>query len=175
MSTEAIEEHSAAARSRRVSKAGLPVALVAAWFILNDFAGLVAFAGAYFFNPVLVFFAAALTFGSIELVCCNWVDRNWDSWMAKVGPSLDAKIRRWRQGRIMKHPVRWATGDSTRGFALAALLTSGLTVVTVARALGGQPVGRARIRVAVLCYALFVAGVFTVSGYLAGVGMSAAL
>ena len=162
----------AAAPSRRP---GLPVALVAAWFVLNDFAGLVAFAGAYFFNPVLVFIAAFVTFGSIELVCCNWVDRNWDGWMAKIGPSLDGKIRRWRNGRIMKHPVHWATSDSTRWFALAALLTSGLTVVTVSRALGGQPVGRARIRIAVLCYALFVAGVFTVSGFLASVGIGAAV
>jgi len=174
MAIDAIDDRPAAEVAVRGSRGGLAAALVAAWFVLNDFAGLVTLAGAYFFNPVLVFFAAAVTFGGIELVCCNWVNRNWDGWMAKIGPSLDGKIRRWRQGRIMKHPVRWATGDSTRWFAVAALLTSGLTVVTVSRALGGRPVGRARLRVAVLCYALFVAGVFTVSGYLARLGMGVA-
>src|SRR4249919_2372613 len=71
------------------------------------------------FNPLTVFIVAAVVITIINYACCTWVDREWGNWATGPGKKVEARLERFRSGRIMRHPVEWVT-RGTAWFALAA-------------------------------------------------------
>lgn len=72
-----------------------------------------------------------------------------------------------RKGRIMSHPAKWVTGASDVLYVIAAALTSGITAVSLARVVGGRPVGEHRVIVAAVSYGIFCSGLWALIGFLA--------
>ena len=96
-------------------------------------------------HPAIVLVLAFALYGAIDLVFCTWVDRHWDSWYARAGPKVRERIDKWRGGRVMRHVVGWITSGSAFLYGLAAFLASPVVLVTIARMIGGQEAGRARV------------------------------
>jgi hypothetical protein len=111
---------------------------------------------------------AAALLVPLNIVCCRWLDRHWDGWTARHGKRIEAKLQKMREGRIMSHPVRWVTGASDALYAVAAAITSGITAVSLARLIGGRPVGDRRVIVAAVSYGIFCSGLWALIGFLAG-------
>ena len=117
------------------------------------------------FNPLWVFIGAVVVISVINLASCRWLDGEWDGWVAAGhAHRIEAKLARWRQSSLMKHPVQWVTGKSNVLFALGAMLINPVIVVAIARLVGGQTVGEQRIRVASISYAIFFSGIFALFG-----------
>ncbi len=67
----------------------------------------------------------------------------------------------------MSHPAKWVTGASDVLYVIAAALTSGITAVSLARVVGGRPVGEHRVIVAAVSYGIFCSGLWALIGFLA--------
>jgi hypothetical protein len=149
-------------------RSGAMGTFVAAWFLSDALVVLGVILLAAWLNPLLVFIVAAVVLTVINLVCCNWIDRDWDGWMARYGKRVEKKLEKMRKGRIMRHPVGWITGGSEALFGLAAALTNAITAVAFARLIGGQKVGERRTFVAAASFGVFCAGLGSLIGFAAG-------
>jgi hypothetical protein len=118
------------------------------------------------FNPLTVFVVAAVVITLINYACCTWIDREWGDWAAGPGKKVEARLQKFRSGRIMSHPVEWVT-RGTAWFALAATLVNAISVTAAARVFGGKPIGARRITIGAVAYGIFFAGVYTLIGWAA--------
>jgi hypothetical protein len=116
-------------------------------------------------NPLIVFGVAAVLLFFVNLSMCNWIERQWNAWIVGRENRLERKLAKMRKSRVMRHPVRWITNGSDGWFALAAALFNAVTVVALARLIGGKPVGERRIFMAALGYAIFFAGIMSIIGF----------
>jgi hypothetical protein len=103
--------------------------------------------------------AGALTF--LNIGCCNWLQRSWDTWIRGHGAALEAKLEQLRRGRLLRHPLHWITRDSDVWLTIAAGLIGTVIVVAVTRLAGAAPVGRRRIVFASAAYSIGFAATYT--------------
>ncbi len=64
----------------------------------------------------------------------------------------------------MRHPVAWIQRGSDRWYALASALANPVLMVALARSIGGTPVGRRRIVLGSVAYAIPYVALWTVVG-----------
>ena len=138
-------------------------ALILAWAVGGEVKmAAVVLLALFVVHHVVALAAAFVAYALIELAFCTWVDRHWDGWEAKAGPRMRKKIDKWRNGRIMRHVAGWITGGTGIVYGVASLIAmfvaDAVVVVTVARMLGGQRLGRGRV----LWTCLAAATVFTI-------------
>jgi len=150
------------------ARTGAIGALVAIWWAIDGLVLLTVVLLAAWLNPLLVFAVALVICLAINLACCTWLNRHWDRWMANAGKKLERKLEKMRAGRLMRHPVAWIQGGSDFWFGLAAALTNAISTVAVARLIGGHPISERRILVASFSFALFVAGLGSLLGFVLG-------
>ncbi len=92
---------------------GVIGALVAVYAFLDDLLLGPILVGVALWVPwYLTFGVAAGLLTSINIACCNWVQRSWDSWIHGRGAKLEARLEKRRRGRLLKHPLGWITRDS---------------------------------------------------------------
>jgi hypothetical protein len=109
-------------------------------------------AAAVLFPWYLTLAAAAVLLTFINISCCNWLQRRWDSWVDCHGARLEARVEKLRRGRLTRYPIRWITRDSDVWATIAAGLIGTVIVVGVIRLLGGRPVGHRRLVYASVAY-----------------------
>jgi hypothetical protein len=131
--------------------AGVPVAALAA-----------------FLNPLIVFAGAAALLTLLNIACCNWIQRQWESWIAGNAKRLETRLEKMRKGRMMRHPVSWITRGSDAWYTLAAALANAIIVAALARFIGGEPVSERRIFLGSVAYSISFAATFSVTGFLVG-------
>ena len=151
------------AKALGVVRTGGMAALILAWAAGGEVKlAAVVLLALFVVHHVVALAAGFVAYALIELAFCTWVDRHWDGWEAKAGPRMRKKIDKWRSGRVMRHVAGWITGGTGIVYGVAALIamfvTDAVVVVTVARMLGGQRLGRGRV----LWTCLAAAAVFTV-------------
>jgi uncharacterized membrane protein (Fun14 family) len=129
---------------------------------------------AWFERPLVLFAITAVALIVLNVACCRWLQRHWDTWIEGNGKRIEAKLDKMRKGRVMKHPVAWITRGSDWWYALATAIVNPIIVVVAARVVGGQPISERRIMIASVAYALPMAAVFTVTGYALGEALRAA-
>jgi hypothetical protein len=113
------------------------------------------------FDPLGVFLAGVAVIGTLNVVCCRWLDGRWDVWRAAGrGRRLRARVESMRGRESMKRPLEWIAGDSIALFAAAATVINPVLVIGAGRILGGKPVGDRRIVAASLSYATVVSALY---------------
>jgi hypothetical protein len=130
---------------------GLPVAILAASL-----------------RPALVYLAAAAAVSALAIACSSWVDRRWDEWLSGNGTRLEKRLAAMRKSRLMRHPAAWLQRSSDRWYALAAALVNPILVVGLSRTIGGEPIGRRRIILGSVAYAVPYVAVWTLVGVALG-------
>ena len=103
---------------------------------------------AWFERPAILFVITAIALLVINVACCRWLQRHWDTWIADNGKRVETKLEKMRVSRMMKHPVEWITRGSEWWFALATAIVNPIIVVAAARIIGGQPISERRIVIA---------------------------
>ncbi len=140
--------------------------------VIGAAVGVYAFLDDLFLGPILVGLAVwlpwYLTFGVaagvltwINIACCAWMQRSWDSWIHGHGARLETRLEKLRRGRLLKHPLGWITRDSDVWITIAAGLIGTVIVIAVARLAGSKPVGPRRVAFASVAYSVGFAATYT--------------
>jgi len=155
--------------------AGIAGGLIAAYWLADGYViGLPVAGAAAVWNPWTVFLATVAVVLPINLAACRWIDTAWSSWAGgSSGARIEKQLAKVRATRLGRATERWIASDSDARYATAAALTCAIVTVTLGRSMGGQPLGRRRVWLAALSYALFFAGLFTLIGVLAGTALGA--
>jgi hypothetical protein len=141
---------------------GVVGAAVAVYAFLDDlFLGPILVTTAVLFPWYLTMGAASVLFTFVNVACCNWLQRGWDSWIDGHGAKLETRLAKLRDGRLLRYPARWITRDSDVWVTVAAGLIGTVIVVAVIRLLGGKPVGHRRVVFASLAYSAGFAATYT--------------
>lgn len=119
---------------------------------------------AILFNPLVVFHRRRGRHHHHQLRVLHVGGPRMGSWATGPGKRVEARLEKFRSGRIMRHPVEWVT-RGTVWFALAAALVNAISVTVAARVVGGKPIGARRITIGAVAYGTFFAGVYTLIGW----------
>ena len=109
----------------------------------------------------LTFSVAAGALTVVNIACCNWMQRRWDSWIRGYGAKLERRLDKLRRGRLLRYPVSWITRDSDVWLTIAAGLIGTVIVVAVTRLAGSRPVGQRRVLFASIAYSVGFAATYT--------------
>ena len=162
-----MERNSSASTVGKKVRTGAVGTLVAGYALFDviPIAVVVIVLTAWFEHPPILFAITAVALVVINIACCRWLQRHWESWTtAGTGNRVEAKLEKMRQSRVMKHPVAWITRGSDWWFALATAIVNPIIVVAAARTIGGQPISERRILIASIAYAVPMAAIFTLTG-----------
>ena len=69
-----------------------------------------------------------------------------------------------RASRLMSHPVAWIQNGSDRWYAFAAAVANPILIAGLARFIGGKPIGRRRILLGAVAYAIPYVAMWTIVG-----------
>ncbi len=150
--------------SRRLARLenGVIGAAVAVYAFLDDLLlGPVLAGAAVWFPWYLTLGAAGGLLTLVNIACCNWMQRRWDSWIHRHGARLEARLERLRRRRLLRRPLGWVTRDSDMWLTIAGGLIGTVIVVAVARLAGSKPVAHRRVVFASLAYSIGFAATYT--------------
>jgi hypothetical protein len=148
--------------SQRRLAGGVIGTAVGAYAFLDDlFLGPVIAGLAVWLPWYLAFGLATSAMTVVNVSCCDWLQRRWESWLGGHGARLEARLSKMRRGRVLRHPLGWIARESPVWFVVAAGLIGTVIVVAVARLSGGAPIGRRQIVLASLAYSIGFAATYT--------------
>lgn len=102
----------------------------------------------------------------VNIACCNWLQKRWESWIQGYGAKLEARLERIRRGRLLRHPLAWIARESPVWFVIASGLIGTVIVVAVARVSGGKIVGGRDVVLGSMAYSVGFAATYTGVGVL---------
>ncbi len=151
-----------AGRAARTGAAGAVVGAVA--FFDGVFVGTPVALLAAAFRPLFVFAVGAPVVSLLAIACCAWLERRWDDWSSGNGNRLEKRLDRMRESRLLRKPVAWLQHGSDRQYAFAAAVANPILVAALARSIGGRPIGRRRIVLGAVAYAIPYVALWTLVG-----------
>jgi hypothetical protein len=154
------------ARAARTGAAGTIVGAVA--FFDGVFVGAPVALLAAALRPLFVFAGGAAAVTLLAIFCCAWLERRWDDWSSGNGGRLEKRLERMRESRFLRKPFAWIQHGSDRQYAFAAALANPVLVAALARSIGGRPVGRRRIVLGAIAYAIPYVALWTLVGVALG-------
>jgi hypothetical protein len=139
----------------RTARSGAVGAVVAAFaFFDGVFLGLPIALLAAAFRPPLVYGVATVAVVFLVVASCHWLDRSWDAWFSGNGTRIEGRLETMRASRLLAHPVAWLQRGSDRWYAFAAAVANPILVATLARIIAGEPVGKRRVLLGAVAYAV---------------------
>jgi hypothetical protein len=159
-------------RAARTGVAGTVVGAVA--FFDGVFIGTPVALLAATIGPFVVFAVGSAVVSLLAIACCTWLERRWDDWFSGNGNKLEQRLGRMRERRLMRRPVAWLQHGSDRQYAFAAAVANPVLVAALARSIGGRPVGRRRIVLGSVAYAIPYVALWTLVGLALGDTLRAA-
>jgi hypothetical protein len=115
-------------------------------------------------RPLLVYAVATVVVILIVIACCSWPDRRWEDWFSGNGKRIEGRLEGMRRSKLMRHPVSWIERGSDRWYALAAAVANPILIGALARLVGGRPIGRRRIVLGAVAYAIPYCAMWTLVG-----------
>ncbi len=156
-------------RVGRAARTGLVGGIVAALACFDALLlGMPIAALASMLRPSFVFITAAVAVSFLSIACCTWVDRRWDESSSRNAMRVERRLAQMRSSRLMAHPVAWIQRGSDRWYALAAALANPILIAALARPMSGRPIGRRRILLGSVAYAIPYAALWSLVGLILG-------
>src|SRR5262249_31590566 len=147
------------------ARTGVAGAVVAAFaFFDGIFIGLPIAILTVALRPLPVFVGATCAVSLLSIGCCRWLDRRWDEWLLGDGARIEHRLERMRASRLMQRPVGWIQSSSDRRYAVAAALVNPILVLALAKSVGGIPIGKRRILLGSIAYAIPYVAMWTIVG-----------
>lgn len=112
--------------------------------------------------------AAWAAFSALNVVCCEWLQGSWDTWVTGYGAKIEAQLEKRRRSRLLRRPLSWVTRDSDAWFTVAAGLIGTIIVVAIVRLSGGGALSQRRLIFGSVAYSFGFAA--TYSGVGVGIG-----
>jgi len=162
-------QHSSAERAGSAARTGVVGTVVGAVaFFDGVFIGAPIALLAASLRPLLVYAVATGAVILLVIACCSWVDRRWDDWFSGNSKRVEGRLESMRRSRLMRHPVAWIQRGSDRWYALAAAVANPILIGALARLVGGRPIGRRRIILGAVAYAIPYCAMWTIVGFALG-------
>jgi len=159
-------QHSSAERAGSAARTGVVGTVVGAVAYFDGvFIGAPIALLAASLRPLLVYAVATGAVILLVIACCSWVDRRWDDWFSGNSKRVEGRLESMRRSRLMRHPVAWIQRGSDRWYALAAAVANPILIGALARLVGGRPIGRRRIILGAVAYAIPYCAMWTIVGF----------
>jgi hypothetical protein len=155
-----------AGHAARTGATGAVVGAVA--FFDGVFVGMPVAVLAAALRPLFVFAVGSVAVSLLSIFCCTWLERRWDDWFSGNGTKLEKRLERMRESRLMRRPMVWIQHGSDRQYAFAAAVANPVLVAALARSIGGRPIGRRRIVLGSVAYAIPYVALWTLVGLALG-------
>jgi hypothetical protein len=120
------------------------------------------------FRPLVVYVVATTAATLLIIACCRWVEGRWEDWFSGNGSRIGKRLEAMRASRLMRHPVGWIERGSDRWYAVAAALANPILVLAIARSISGKPVGKRRILLGSVAYAIPYVAIWSLVGLALG-------
>lgn len=121
----------------------------------------------------LTFVITAVVYALVQYWASIWLIRHWDEWLAgDSGRRFEARLQKWRQGRVTSRLVEGVTKGSTFWFVVASLAFATVNIVAIWKLSTAEPMPRSRIVLSAAVYATWCAALWTAAGYGIHVGLS---
>jgi hypothetical protein len=126
--------------------------------------------------PVLLTFAVtAVVYGFVQYWASTWLIDHWDEWIqGESGKRFDARLEKWRHGRLTQRLVEGVTGGSIFWYVVASLAFAAVNMVGIWKLSTDEPMPQRRIVLSAVVYATWCAALWTAAGYGIHVGISSA-
>jgi hypothetical protein len=126
--------------------------------------------------PLLLTFAVtSVVYGFVQYWASIWLIAHWDEWIqGDSGKRFDARLEKWRQGRLTQRLVEGVTGGSILWYVVASLAFATVNIVGIWKLSTDEPMPHWRIVLSAVVYATWCAALWTAAGYGIHVGISAA-
>lgn len=116
------------------------------------------------FKPSLVYVVATVVVVFLVVCSCRWLDQRWDDWFSGNGTRIEGRLEKMRESRLLAHPVAWIQRGSDRWYAFAAAVANPILIATLARVIGGEPVGERRVLLGAVAYAVPYVALWSIVG-----------
>src|SRR5262249_15230360 len=118
------------------------------------------------FRPAAVFVGALCAVSLLSIGCCRWLDRRWDEWLLGHDTKIEHRLEKMRAGRLMQHPVRGIQSSSgpPQARRAAPALVNPILVLALARSVAGTTIGKRRILLGSIAYAIPYVAMWTIVG-----------
>jgi hypothetical protein len=126
--------------------------------------------------PLLLTFAVtAVVYCFVQYWASIWLIEHWDEWIqGDSGKRFDARLEKWRQGRLTQRLVEGVTGGSIFWYVVASLAFATVNIVGIWKLSTDEPMAQWRIVLSAVVYATWCAALWTAAGYGIHVGISSA-
>jgi hypothetical protein len=120
--------------------------------------------------PALLTFAiTAVVYSLVQYWASLWLVRHWSQWIhGERGRRFEARLEKWRDGRVLGRVVRGITDGSVFWYAVASLAFAAVDIVGIWNLSSEEPIPRRKIAVASAVYGTWCAVLWTSAGY--GIG-----
>jgi hypothetical protein len=124
---------------------------------------------------LLTFAITAVVYSLVQYWASVWLSRHWAEWIhSERGRRAEARLEKWRQGRVLGRVVKGVTSGSIWWYAVASLAFAAVDVVAIWNLSSATPIPRRRILVAAVVYGTWCAVLWTSAGYGVGLGIRSA-
>jgi len=122
--------------------------------------------------PALLTFAiTAVVYSFVQYWASVWLVRHWAQWIqGERGQRAEARLEKWRQGRVLGRVVKGVTSGSVWWYAVASLAFAAVDVVAIWNLSADKPISQRRVLVASVVYGTWCAVLWTSAGYGVGLG-----
>jgi hypothetical protein len=121
---------------------------------------------------VPTFAITAVVYGFVQYWASIWLIRHWDEWIqGENGQRFEARLQKWRQGRVTQRLVAAVTGGSIFWYVIASLAFATVNIVGIWKLSTEEPMPRWRIVLSAVVYATWCAALWTAAGYGIRVGI----
>ena len=122
--------------------------------------------------PAIATFAiTAVVYSLVQYWASLWLVSHWDGWVRTPrGRSAEARLEKWREGRILGRVVRGVTSGSVFWYAVASIAFAAVDIVGIWNLSSTEPISRRKIAVASAVYGTWCAVLWTSAGYGIGLG-----
>ena len=126
--------------------------------------------------PALATFAVtAVVYGLVQYGASRWLIRHWDEWVAgENGRRFEARVQKWRQGRVTRRLVDGVTSGSLLWYVIASIAFATVDIVAIWKLSTTEPMPESRLVLSSIVYATWCAALWTAAGYGIHVGISSA-
>jgi hypothetical protein len=163
-------------RLRQLFEGTVATAIVTALGFFDDWVfGPIVASLAALLPPILTFAITTVAYGFLQYGASLWLVSRWNEWIeGENGRRLQARLQKWRQGRITRHAVGWVTSGSIWWFGLASIIFATVDVVAIFQLSSDESLPRRRIAISAAVYGTWCAALWTAAGYGLGKGIRSA-
>ena len=119
------------------------------------------------------FVGTAVVYSLVQYGASEWLIHHWDEWIqGENGQKFEARLQKWRQGRITRRAAEDVTKGSLIGYVFASIVLAAVDVVAIWKLSSKEPLPQRNVALSAWVYGTWCAALWTATGYGISVGIN---